>query len=424
MKRRLTQALAVLLFTFGGWQVGAGVWIYAKAALAQVLIKHAWDEALAGHKAMRPWPWADTYPVARLAVPALGVDEIVLAGASGRTLAFGPGHMDGTAAAGAPGSHRHQRPPRHAFPLPTGGQARPDRHPHRPGGRRASLPRYRDARGRRRQDRARRVRRHIAAGARHLLSLRLAETGHPQALRGLRRGRAGCAPSAARRALRQRHVMSRHRHDHRNPQRFVITVRWPMYPIPDHRTCPDANAPQHLYPSAGIGAKKERALWKSGILTWDDYLRAYPTQEALFEGTSADRIQTELLSSAAALASGDMEYFAERLPKREHYRIALTVPDATAFLDIETTGLSFYYDKITVIGYTMDGDYHCYIQGTDRRLRLRALKRAKCLVTFNGTNFDLKFLRSEFPDLTLCPRPRGFEVSRSGGRFFGWPEIG
>ena len=103
MKRRLTQALAVLLFTFGGWQVGAGVWIYAKAALAQVLIKHAWDEALAGHKAMRPWPWADTYPVARLAVPALGVDEIVLAGASGRTLAFGPGHMDGTAAAGAPG---------------------------------------------------------------------------------------------------------------------------------------------------------------------------------------------------------------------------------------------------------------------------------------------------------------------------------
>lgn len=103
MKRRLTHALAVLLFTLGGWQVGEGVWIHAKAALAQTLIKRAWDEALAGHKAMRPWPWADTFPVARLSVPALDVDEIVLAGASGRTLAFGPGHLDGTAAPGAPG---------------------------------------------------------------------------------------------------------------------------------------------------------------------------------------------------------------------------------------------------------------------------------------------------------------------------------
>lgn len=103
MKRRLTRTLAVLLLTLGGWQVGAGAWIHAKAALAQVLIKHAWDEALAGHKAMPPWPWADTHPVARLTVPALGVDEIVLAGAVGRTLAFGPGHVDGTAAPGAPG---------------------------------------------------------------------------------------------------------------------------------------------------------------------------------------------------------------------------------------------------------------------------------------------------------------------------------
>ena len=39
----------------------------------------------------------------RLEAPDLGVRQIVLAGASGRTLAFGPGHMDGTAAPGASG---------------------------------------------------------------------------------------------------------------------------------------------------------------------------------------------------------------------------------------------------------------------------------------------------------------------------------
>jgi sortase A len=36
-------------------------------------------------------------------IPELDVDEIVLAGASGRTLAFGPGHLDGTAPPGRPG---------------------------------------------------------------------------------------------------------------------------------------------------------------------------------------------------------------------------------------------------------------------------------------------------------------------------------
>jgi sortase A len=41
--------------------------------------------------------------VARLQAPGLGIARIVLAGTSGRTLAFGPGHMDGTAAPGTPG---------------------------------------------------------------------------------------------------------------------------------------------------------------------------------------------------------------------------------------------------------------------------------------------------------------------------------
>ena len=53
---------------------------------------------------VKPWPWADTWPVARLSVPRLGERWIVLAGASGRTLAFGPGHMDGTALPGERGN--------------------------------------------------------------------------------------------------------------------------------------------------------------------------------------------------------------------------------------------------------------------------------------------------------------------------------
>lgn len=103
IRRRLGYAAALLLAAAGLWQFGGGLWIYGKAWAAQILIARAWDEGMNTGVTPPPWPWADTQPVARLEVPALGIDEIVLAGASGRTLAFGPGHLDGTALPGRPG---------------------------------------------------------------------------------------------------------------------------------------------------------------------------------------------------------------------------------------------------------------------------------------------------------------------------------
>jgi sortase A len=82
----------------------SGSWIYAKALVAQVLLRSAWAEARAGQVQPRPWPWADTWPVARLRSPAHGVDLIVLEGATGSTTAFGPGHILGTAPPGAAGN--------------------------------------------------------------------------------------------------------------------------------------------------------------------------------------------------------------------------------------------------------------------------------------------------------------------------------
>ena len=101
--RHAAAALGVLLAGAGLWQIAAAGTIHAKAWLAQALLTRAWETTLAGASAVRPWPWADTHPVARLRVPALAVDQVVLAGASGRTLAFGPGYLDGTAAPGGAG---------------------------------------------------------------------------------------------------------------------------------------------------------------------------------------------------------------------------------------------------------------------------------------------------------------------------------
>jgi sortase A len=96
-------ALAVAAATAVGL-LGAGYWIPAKAALAQTLLERAWVRERNGTDQARPWPWADTAPVARLVIPALGASWVVLAGASGRNLAFAPAQLDGSAAPGTAGA--------------------------------------------------------------------------------------------------------------------------------------------------------------------------------------------------------------------------------------------------------------------------------------------------------------------------------
>ena len=102
--RLLHQAAAITLLAAAVWHGGRAGWVEVKAHLAQHLVHRAWRAAQAGGEAVRPWPWADTLPIARLTVPARDVDLIVLAGASGRTLAFGPGHVTGTPLPGARGT--------------------------------------------------------------------------------------------------------------------------------------------------------------------------------------------------------------------------------------------------------------------------------------------------------------------------------
>ncbi len=90
--------VAILFFAIGVLLSGKGVYIYAKAQYAQYLLNRAWQRTLRGERNVRPWAWADTAPVAKIAFPRQRRSYIVLAGASGRTMAFGPGHIDGTAA--------------------------------------------------------------------------------------------------------------------------------------------------------------------------------------------------------------------------------------------------------------------------------------------------------------------------------------
>ncbi|WP_432452734.1 class GN sortase [Agarivorans sp. QJM3NY_29] len=88
------------LFLFGVLVLSHGLYIQAKAYLAQLLIAQAWQHTLVDQQPHKPWQWADTYPVGKLSFVTKQesinfkhqVDSVyVLAGASGRTLAFAPG---------------------------------------------------------------------------------------------------------------------------------------------------------------------------------------------------------------------------------------------------------------------------------------------------------------------------------------------
>jgi len=96
--------LALGLVATGLWLSGGGLAIHAKAALAQVLLQQAWQATQLTGVPLRPWPWADTRPIARLSFGGNRPDLFVLAGASGRTLAFGPGHHDDSALPGTDGN--------------------------------------------------------------------------------------------------------------------------------------------------------------------------------------------------------------------------------------------------------------------------------------------------------------------------------
>jgi len=79
-------------------------YIPAKAVVAQVMLERAFTQSLATGQPVKAWGWADTWPVARLEVGRIGAQAIVLKGASGEALAFGPSLLDETSRIGERGT--------------------------------------------------------------------------------------------------------------------------------------------------------------------------------------------------------------------------------------------------------------------------------------------------------------------------------
>ncbi|MDZ7620266.1 MAG: ribonuclease H-like domain-containing protein [Patescibacteria group bacterium] len=149
----------------------------------------------------------------------------------------------------------------------------------------------------------------------------------------------------------------------------------------------------------GVGSVRERTLWTQGILDWDCFLAA----------SGDGRLPKKLRESAAPLvrqsveaaAGGDVRFFGGLLPSRETWRLYPEFAGQVLFLDIETTGLSPHYDRVTTIGALGGGKLALFIDGINLEQFPAYVAQFPLLVTFNGSQFDVPFLRTHFPKARL-----------------------
>lgn len=75
-------------------------YLLVKAHFAQYLLERAWHRQVVDFDplaptSVKPWPWADIYPVAKIGFDRFNIEQVVLNNDSGQALAFGPGLYQG-----------------------------------------------------------------------------------------------------------------------------------------------------------------------------------------------------------------------------------------------------------------------------------------------------------------------------------------
>jgi uncharacterized protein YprB with RNaseH-like and TPR domain len=148
----------------------------------------------------------------------------------------------------------------------------------------------------------------------------------------------------------------------------------------------------------GIGPKTEQAIWRKGIRTWKDFL----SSKEIVISTRRDplvRIQLE----DSIINRSNVSFFADRLSANDHWRIFNGFRERAAYLDIETSGMYPGADEITVIGIYDGYNVYTFVSGRNMSEFEQAIASYDIVITFNGSSFDLPFIRESFPGISLPP---------------------
>jgi uncharacterized protein YprB with RNaseH-like and TPR domain len=167
---------------------------------------------------------------------------------------------------------------------------------------------------------------------------------------------------------------------------------------------------------ARLSHSAERKLWQHGILDWNSAERCLKLP---LSQKKAEELRKEIRSARIAKEVGLVDWFLERLVLGHEIRVLPDFNENTAFIDIETTGLG-RQDVVTTVAIYMAHTMHLFVRDINLQELLRFIPKIKLLITFNGTKFDLPFLRKTFRlpwaiphiDLLYALKEHGF----SGGQ--------
>jgi uncharacterized protein YprB with RNaseH-like and TPR domain len=149
----------------------------------------------------------------------------------------------------------------------------------------------------------------------------------------------------------------------------------------------------------GVGLKNEAKFWRQGVTTWEDFLNV-----KRINGLGSERLAwLKGILEESLRQLHRPEYFASCLPTGELWRLFHHFRARTAYLDIETTGSSWWEQAVTVVGMYDGHTMRQFVLGHNLMEFPEALADVDVLVTFNGTQFDLPVLKAYFPDLILPP---------------------
>jgi uncharacterized protein YprB with RNaseH-like and TPR domain len=151
-----------------------------------------------------------------------------------------------------------------------------------------------------------------------------------------------------------------------------------------------------------VGEKKERFIWKRGVLDWRDFLDK--GQRHLPPGLYGLGRPVIERSLKALETPGGLAGLAAMIPRAEHWRFWPRF-ERVCYLDIECGGDESEWGGLTVVGI-YDGDkLRQYVSGRDLAELNDALKGYDLVCTFGGNNFDLPMLKEIMPQMFI-PRCR------------------
>jgi uncharacterized protein YprB with RNaseH-like and TPR domain len=174
----------------------------------------------------------------------------------------------------------------------------------------------------------------------------------------------------------------------------------------------------------GVGKLTEERLWLNGIRSWEECLnelrnvdcglrnsklrtiQSPPGTRSPLSPRALKAMESHLEVSLHSLSQGDTGFFEEWLPSGQKWRMYPDFAGKAVFLDIETTGLSSWWNwwnDITVIGiYDSRGPW-VFTRGENLEDFPSFIEHYSLLITYNGKQFDVPFLKAKFPGLKLPP---------------------